>query len=79
MDREQERFFRKVGAEIRKLRLAKNMTLEDMQDHSFSAQHFQKIEAGKKAINFYTICRIASAFGISLTDLAKRIEKGLST
>ena len=75
MDREQERFFKKVGSEIRKLRLAKNMTLEDMQNHSFSAQHFQKIEAGKKAINFFTVFSIAEALGMSLSEIARRIEQ----
>ncbi|MFH1236356.1 MAG: helix-turn-helix transcriptional regulator [Parcubacteria group bacterium] len=74
MDREQAAFFRKFGAEVRKLRLSKNMTLEDMQDHGFSAQHFQKIESGKKAVNFYTVLRIVRAFEISLAALAKNVE-----
>ena len=74
MDKEQTKFFRRFGAEVRKLRLSKNMTLEDMQECGFSAQHFQKIESGKKAVNFYTVYRIAQAFGMCLSELAKLLE-----
>lgn len=72
---DQSRFFKKVGAEVRKLRLDRSKTLEDMQEHDFSAQHFQKIEAGKKAVNFYTIYRITRALGVALSEFVKRIEK----
>ena len=75
MDTEQRKFFRKVGAEIRKLRHAKNWTLEDMQEYGFSPQHFQKIEAGKKGISFFTASRIAGAFGLNLSELVRRLEK----
>ena len=74
MDKEQQQFFKKFGAEIRKIRLSKEMTLEDMQDFGFSTQHYQKIEKGKKAVSFYTVYRIARAFGINLSKLAKTVE-----
>ncbi len=71
MDKEQKKFFKNFGAMIRKFRLEKNWTLEDMQEHGFSAQHFQKIEAGKKAVNLYTVVRIAKALDYSLPALLK--------
>jgi len=74
MDKEQSAFVKSFGAQVRTLRLSKGMTLEDMQDYGFSAQHFQKIESGKKAINFYTAHRIAKAFGIRLSQLIKLTE-----
>lgn len=69
MDKEQERFFNKFGANVRKLRLSKSLTLEDMQEYGFSTAHFQKIESGKKAVNLYTAARIAKAFKVTLSDL----------
>ncbi len=74
MDKDQKKFFRKFGSEIRKIRINKGMTLEDMQEYDFSPQHFQKIESGKKAVNFYTVFRIAKALGINLANLVKSIE-----
>ncbi len=73
MDQEQKIFFKKFGAEVRKLRMAKGLTLEDMQDYGFSSQHFQKVESGKKAVSLYTARRIADAFKISLSKLLKVI------
>jgi hypothetical protein len=74
MQKDQSKLFKILGAEIRKRRILKEMTLEDMQDHGFSSAHFQKIEAGKKAINLYTAYRIALALKTKLSDLIKIIE-----
>jgi len=73
MNQEQKAFFKKFGAEVRKLRMAAELTLEDMQDYGFSSQHFQKVESGKKAVNLYTAHRIADSFKISLSKLLKYI------
>ncbi len=69
MDKRKSVVFKKIGGEIRKIRLAKGLTLEDMQDHGFSPQHFQKLESGKKEASFYTLCRIASAFEVKVSEL----------
>jgi hypothetical protein len=74
MDKEQSQFFKRFGAVVRKFRLSKKMTLEDMQAFDFSAQHFQKIESGKKAVGLYTAQRIAKAFGLTLSSLIKQFE-----
>lgn len=73
MDKKQLEFFRKFGVEVRRLRLEKGLTLEDMEQYGFSAQHFQKIESGKKAVSFYTVLRAARAFKISLAELTKNL------
>jgi transcriptional regulator with XRE-family HTH domain len=73
MDKVQESFFKKFGAIVRQLRLERGLTLEDMQEYGFSAQHFQKVEAGKKAVNLFTANRIANAFNISTSKLLKNI------
>lgn len=75
MDREQKRFMAVVGAVVRRTRLSKNMTLEDMQTFGFSAQHFQKLECGKKNISFYTVYRIAKAWKMNLVAFTKLLIK----
>ena len=75
MDKDQERFFKKFGAVVRQLRQERGLTLEDMQEYGFSAQHFQKVEAGKKAINFYTVYRIAEAFKINIAKAVRLMDK----
>lgn len=75
MDATQEKYFKKFGTEVRRIRLSKGLTLEAMQDYGFSAQHFQKIESGKKSVNLYTAYRIASAFGMSMSSFFRGVEK----
>lgn len=74
MDKGQEKFFRCFGGEVRKIRMSKEMTLEDMQKFGFSSQHFQKVESGKKAVSLYTAFRIAKAFGLTLSKLISSLE-----
>ncbi|MBI4412672.1 MAG: helix-turn-helix transcriptional regulator [Deltaproteobacteria bacterium] len=74
MKSEQTKIIRRVGAEIRRIRLSKGKTLEDMQEYGFSPAHFQKIESGRKSVNFYTLYRLAKAFKVKLADLMKAID-----
>lgn len=75
MQKDQETFYKKFGKVVRELRLEKELTLEDMQDFGFSAQHFQKIEKGLKAISFYTAIRIIRAFGTNLAKISKILDE----
>lgn len=77
MDKNQEKFFKRFGEAVHKIRIEKGLTLEDMQDCGFSPQHFQKIEKGKKAIGFYTVYRISEVFKIKLTDLLRGFSGSL--
>lgn len=74
MDKEKEQFFKRFGQVVRDLRQKRGWTLEDMVDHDFSAQHFQKIEKGKKEITLFTAQRIANAFGASLSKLLIQMD-----
>ena len=69
MDKHQTKFFKKFGDAVKIARLAKELTLEDMQDFGFSPQHFQKIEKGKKAVGLYTAYRISKALDKTLNVL----------
>jgi len=74
MDIEKAEFFKRIGFEIRQIRLKKRLTLEDMQEYGFSPQHFQKVETGKKEISLYTMYRISKAFKVKLSSLFRPIE-----
>lgn len=74
MNKDQQQFFKKFGAKVRKCRLEKGLNLEDMQKFDFSAAHFQKVESGSKAVNFFTVLRIAKAFGLKLKDLVSGLD-----
>ena len=74
MDLKQAEFFKELGATVRKMRISKGLALEDMTDYGFSPQHFQKIESGQKAVNFFTIKRICDAFDLSLTNFSEELE-----
>lgn len=71
MDKEQEKFFKKFGENVRKVRLERGLTLEDMQAHGFSPQHFQKVEKGIKAVNLFTVYRIKKAFKCEYNELIR--------
>jgi len=73
-DRNQVIFFKRFGVTVRKMREEAGLTLEDMQEYGFSPQHFQKIEAGKKFVNFYTVFRIAKAFNHSMGHLIEMLD-----
>lgn len=74
MDRDKIQFFKQFGQVVRTLRQKRAWTLEDMIDHGFSAQHFQKIEKGNKEISLYTASRIAKAFRMNLSKLFKLFD-----
>ena len=74
MDTVQRRFYKQFGTAVRKLRHAKGMTLEDMQEYGFATAHIQRIESGKKAISLFTAYRIAQAFGTKIAKLLSMIE-----
>ena len=40
-----------------------------MQDFGFSSAHFQKVEAGKKAVALYTAYRIAKALSVKIVAM----------
>jgi transcriptional regulator with XRE-family HTH domain len=74
MEKTQEQFFKKFGNIVRKIRLKKKMTLEDMLEYGFSPQHFQKIETGQKAVSLFTMHRIAKSFGMKSSALISKME-----
>lgn len=63
-----DKFFRRLGATVRKFRAKAGLTQEDMMDFGFSVRFYQRIEAGKP-IHMKTILKLADALNISLKQL----------
>jgi transcriptional regulator with XRE-family HTH domain len=53
-----------VGKRVRQLRLARDLTQEDMADRGFVVRHYQRIEAGR-SVTLRTIWKLARAFGVA--------------
>ena len=69
MNDEETAFVRSFGQRCKQYRKERGWTLEDMIPYGLSAQHYQKIEVGKKNLRLWTAQRIATAFGVSLSEL----------
>jgi transcriptional regulator with XRE-family HTH domain len=41
--------------------------------HGFSLSHYQKIERGRLDPRLSTLCRLASAYGVSVTKLVDKL------
>lgn len=67
-DKELEKYFKKLGQRIRRLRLDKGLVQEDMMEFGFSTRHYQRIEAGLP-INIKTALRLCNAFNVNMSDL----------
>lgn len=70
MDVEADAKYRKViervAHNIKRIRLARKLTQEDMADFGFSYRWYQKVESGKYSPNLYSLHRIAYAFKVDI-------------
>jgi transcriptional regulator with XRE-family HTH domain len=70
---EEQRYLGKVGAKVRRLRLERGWTLEQVEEHGWNNwQHLQKIEAGKN-ITLVTLRRVALLFKVTPSELLEGI------
>ncbi len=61
---------KKFGFNIKKLRLARGLTLEQTEEKGFpSWRHLSQIENGEKNVTLVTILRIAKVFKVSPQEL----------
>ena len=67
-----EEFLAQFGANLRKIREEKGLTLEEVEELGISSwQHLQKIETGKKDINLSTLKELADVYQLKLAALFK--------
>jgi transcriptional regulator with XRE-family HTH domain len=63
-------FKRRLGERVRAVRRQSGLSQLDMvRYHGISLSHFQKIERGSLDPRVSTLCRLAEAFGMTLSDL----------
>ena len=72
----QMRFFLRLGKRIRKLRVKRGLSQEDMISYGFSARHWQQIEAGRP-ITVSTLLRVCAVFGALLDRLVHGLDRGI--
>lgn len=66
---------KKLGENVRKARLSKGLSQEDLAFQIDSARNFIGcIERGEKASSIITLCRIAKALEYDVVDLVKNIN-----
>jgi transcriptional regulator with XRE-family HTH domain len=61
----------RVAKNVRRLRLGKHLTQEQMVDYGFNYRYFQKIEAGQVNLTLGSLIRLATALNCKIDDLLK--------
>ena len=65
-------YLKDVGKNLREARRRAGLRQKEVEARSGIAyRHYQDIEAGKVNIRIATLCRLASAFGTSVTTLTR--------
>jgi transcriptional regulator with XRE-family HTH domain len=65
-----------VGRNVRRLRLAKGLSQEQLADDSgFSQQYISMLESGQRNPTMVSVYMIAQALGAEPADLLKRVTK----
>ena len=72
----ERQFFRALGQRVKKIRVSRGCTQEDMIGFGFSARHWQQIEAGRP-ITVTTLLRICDTFGVRASQLVDELDRGI--
>lgn len=68
-DRDYQRLLANIADNIRRIRVSKRLTQEDMMDLGFNYRFFQKLESGTYSPNLRTLHRLSRAFDVRINDL----------
>lgn len=68
-DRRYANFVAKVATNLKRARIAKGLTQEDMADYGFNYRHYQKLESGRHSPNLFTLFRLSEIYGIKIEAL----------
>jgi transcriptional regulator with XRE-family HTH domain len=60
---------KRVGRNVKRLRMASCITQEQMAAKGFNVRYYQKIEGGQANVTLDTLVKLARAFRCKLTDL----------
>lgn len=67
IDEKTWKLVRKISANIKKIRHAKNLTQEDMEQLGFGLRWYQRFESGTHIPTLPTLDRLARAFKVDIT------------
>jgi len=66
-----EQAMKRLGSNVKKRRLKRGLTQEQMMDFGFNYRYFQKIEGGQVNATLELLVRLARALKCDLEDLLK--------
>lgn len=66
-----EQAMKRLGANVKKLRMARGYKQEQMRDYGFNYRYFQKIEAGLVNPTLGTLLKLAKALNCSIDSLLR--------
>lgn len=66
-----ELLLKRISIQIKKARLNKGLTQEQMRDYGFNYRYYQKLESGKCSVNIYTLYRLSFVFDVKITYFFK--------
>lgn len=69
MDEKTWKVIRRVSNNIRRLRMERGLTQEDMEELGFGVRWYQRFESGKHIFSLPTLDRIARAFKVDISVL----------
>lgn len=70
-DRDYKRLLKAIAANIRRMRLKRELTQEDMMDFGYNYRFFQKLESGSYSPNLRTIHRLSKTFKVDIDEFFK--------
>lgn len=69
-----DKFLKELGRCLRNIRLSKNWTLEQTEEHGWpNWRHLQKIETGKN-ITILTLRRLSTLYKVSIAEIFNKME-----
>lgn len=60
---------KELGSELKKLRLSRGLSQDDLENFGINSKHYQDIERGLINPTFLSLKKIAVAFGCTVADL----------
>lgn len=69
MDDKTWKLIRRIAKNIRRLRLERGLTQEDMEQFGFGVRWYQRFESGRHIFSVPTLDRLARAFKVDISEL----------
>ncbi|WP_185903043.1 helix-turn-helix domain-containing protein [Bacteriovorax stolpii] len=71
LDENYWKLVRRVATNIRKVRLSKGLTQEDLHTLGLERRWYQRIESGTYSVSLPTLDRVSRAFGVDISEFFK--------